>query len=90
MADERAFARDWGAMPVIVLSHDPSIANPGEDEASRRAREDFIKAGHDALAARSSRGQSIVVSHAGHYIQNDQPQAVIDAIRKVVDEVRGR
>jgi pimeloyl-ACP methyl ester carboxylesterase len=86
--DERAFARSWGEKPVIVLTHDFSIPNPGETESDRRTRGASVTAGHEALAARSKRGESIIVAHAGHYIQNDQPQAVIDAIRKVVSDVR--
>lgn len=84
MTDEHAFARQWGDRPAIVLTHDFSIPNPGEPDATRMARAALITAGHDALAARSSRGESIVVAHANHDIQNDQPQVVIDAIRKVV------
>jgi pimeloyl-ACP methyl ester carboxylesterase len=46
------------------------------------------KAAHDRLAALSERGVSVVVPHTGHYIQIDQPGAVIDAIRRVVAELR--
>jgi pimeloyl-ACP methyl ester carboxylesterase len=88
LTDERAFARSWGSRPVIVLTHDFSIPNPGEDEATRKARGALITAGHNALAARSSRSESVVAAHANHYIQNDKPQVIIDAISKVVLEVR--
>ena len=41
----------------------------------------------DELAALSSRGKRIVVEESGHFIQMDQPQIVIAAIREVFDQV---
>ena len=32
--------------------------------------------------------KQITDTHAGHYIQTEQPQLVIDAIKEVVDKVR--
>ncbi|MER2177773.1 MAG: hypothetical protein ABS955_08795, partial [Stenotrophomonas maltophilia] len=43
---------------------------------------------HAEQAALSSRGQQQIVSDAGHYIQIDQPDRVVDAVREVVDDVR--
>ena len=40
------------------------------------------------LAGYSSAGQSVAVPDSGHYIQLDQPQAVIDAVHSVVDRAR--
>jgi hypothetical protein len=48
------------------------------------------RAGHDRIAALSSRGEKTIVPGALHYIQIDRPQAVIDAIRRVVTELRSR
>jgi pimeloyl-ACP methyl ester carboxylesterase len=86
--EERPFARPWGDRPVIALTRDHFPAAPGQSEASCQANADHWKEGHDQLAARSSRGSSIVVANSNHYIQNDQPQAVAEAIRKVVMQVR--
>ena len=44
--------------------------------------------GHDELARRSTRGESIMIANSQHFIQLDQPEAVVAAIRKVVVEVR--
>jgi hypothetical protein len=41
------------------------------------------------IAGRSTRSAHTLVADAGHYIQNDQPQVVINAIREVVEMVRG-
>jgi pimeloyl-ACP methyl ester carboxylesterase len=86
--EETGAARPFGDKPVIVLT--ASIEPPGADydDAERKAWTIRWKAGHDALAARSTRGESIFVPDSGHYIQVEQPAAVIDAIRKVVLQVR--
>jgi pimeloyl-ACP methyl ester carboxylesterase len=75
--------RSWGNKPVIVLTAgaDPDLPNDKGYAA-------FWKSGHDRLAARSTRGESIVVPNAAHYIQLDQPAQVVAAIGKVVTEVR--
>jgi pimeloyl-ACP methyl ester carboxylesterase len=86
--EETKDARPFGDKPVIVLT--ASIDPPGAnyDEAEKKAWTVRWKAGHDGLAARSTRGESVFVPDSGHYIQVDQPAAVIDAIRKVVLQAR--
>jgi hypothetical protein len=44
--------------------------------------------GHAELAALSSRGVQRLVPDSGHYIQFDQPTAVIGAIKEVVSVAR--
>lgn len=57
--------------------------------ADRRAERDAEwKAGHDRLAARSTRGVSLMFPDFGHYIQLDQPDAVVSAIETVLRQVR--
>jgi len=41
------------------------------------------------LAGLSTRGKQVIATESGHYIQWDQPELVIDAVRDVMDEVRG-
>jgi len=52
-----------------------------------------FQAGADALsaelAALSPCGSRVAVRESGHYIEVEQLQAVIDAIRQVVEAVRG-
>jgi pimeloyl-ACP methyl ester carboxylesterase len=45
---------------------------------------------HWDMTGLSSHGRRRFVEGAGHTIQIDQPQAVIDAVAEVVDEVRSR
>lgn len=43
---------------------------------------------HEAWIAKVPGGKHIVVEQSGHFIQAEQPQVVIDAIRQVVDQAR--
>ena len=79
---------DFGSMPLIVLT-------AGKDEQTglpKRTRAAIAKAwkhNNDELAARSRRGKNVLVPGSHHYIQKERPGVVIDAVRQVVDEVRG-
>ena len=86
--EELAAARSFGNIPVIVLTRSLVDPDPEFSPAEEQAFYDYWKQSHDKLAARSTRGESIVVANSSHFIQNDQPQAVVDAIAKVVAEVR--
>jgi pimeloyl-ACP methyl ester carboxylesterase len=66
--------RPLGTVPLVVLS--ASTATPAA------LRE------HEADARLSARGAHVVVPHAGHWIQLDDPHAVADAIGRVVAMVR--
>ena len=81
-------ARSFGDLPLIVLT-----AGDGSTGFSLPAPQVAIldrlrMAGHDRIAALSSAGRNQVVPNTGHYIQFQQPQVVIAAIREVVDEAR--
>jgi pimeloyl-ACP methyl ester carboxylesterase len=86
--EEQRAARSFGDKPVIVLTAGIAPKQPDETDEEHRKNLAHWKAGHDRLAARSTRGQSIAVPNASHMIQTDQPQAVVDAVRKVVLAVR--
>lgn len=78
----------FGDKPLIVLTRGNQEGAPGVPPTSVAAMEAAWKAGHDRIAALSTRGVSVVVPHTGHYIQVEQPGAVIDAIRRVVTDLR--
>ena len=65
-------------VPVIVLSATTGVPPELRTEMTRLQREIATAAG----------GQHVEVPAAGHYIYRSQPQAVIDAIARVVDQVR--
>lgn len=81
---------DFQNMPLIVLTHSTAPYSTTMSEETNSAREAAWRAGHDRLASYSSAGQSIVVPDSGHYIQLDQPQAVIDAVHTVIEQARRR
>jgi hypothetical protein len=64
-------------------------AGPGisaEDAERYNAANDEMQAD---LATLSSKGKQIIAEESGHYIQVDQPELVIDAIREVVEAAKG-
>jgi pimeloyl-ACP methyl ester carboxylesterase len=80
-----------GDIPMIVLTAPDQI-----DSFAKLASADEIKTLKVVigelqadLAALSSNGKLIQVLESGHHIQVDQPQAVIDAIKDVVEVVEG-
>jgi hypothetical protein len=81
---------NFGDKPLIVLTRGKEIGNPGFTTEQSAATNRAWKAGHERLAALSTRGTDTVVPDSTHYIQYDQPQAVIDAVKRAVNEIRGR
>lgn len=72
-------APSLGDRPLIVLAAGQNMAQtPNWPEAQRR---------HAAL---STHGRLIVAEGSGHYVHWEQPALVIDAVRQVVEEARGR
>lgn len=82
--------RPWGDLPVIVLTRDRMEGDPWRTPQQGRAFFEQWRAGHAALSARAARGRHVVVENSGHFIQNDRPDAVIAAIREVIQAVRSR
>ncbi len=80
-ADEtRATRKDFGDMPLIVLTHSPYPKRDDETQEERYRRTLSWEGMHTRVAAMSTRGINIIVPDAGHYIQYDKPQVVIDAV----------
>jgi hypothetical protein len=78
----------FGDKPLIILTHsvvghDPELT-PAQDAVIFKGWND----GHDRLAALSIRGSNTVVPNSHHYIEIDQPGAVIAAVDKAIAEVR--
>lgn len=86
--EEAAAAHPFADMPLVVLTAGTAPVFAGESEKTQRLFWAGWKAGHDRLAKRSTRGESIVVAGATHFMEGDKPEQVVDAIRKVVGEVR--
>ncbi len=79
-----------GDLPLIVLSHGKAQHMPGlSAEVDREFEQTWLQMQCE-LAQQSSRGKRIVAEQSGHYIQLDQPELVISAIREVVETVQHR
>jgi pimeloyl-ACP methyl ester carboxylesterase len=63
-----------GAMPITVLS----AANSTPEQLEQR----------EAWARRSPRGQHIIARKSGHWIQLDEPELVVQAIREMIGLVK--
>jgi pimeloyl-ACP methyl ester carboxylesterase len=83
-------SHDFQDMPLIVLTRDIPPQDPSDSDETSQAREAALRTGHERLAGYSSAGRAEVVPNSGAYIQLDQPQAVIDAVRAVIDQARRR
>ncbi len=83
-ADAEEFG-SLGDVPLIALTH--SISEFGGDLRPRvaAALDSAWTGGQQQWAELSSQGRVLRVDRAGHFIQQDQPQAVIDAVQEVVD-----
>ena len=79
---------NFGNKPLIVLTQGNGDPIPAPTPAEQASLTAVWRAGHEALAHTSTRGINITVPNTGHFIQIDQPTAVIDAIRQVVLDVR--
>jgi pimeloyl-ACP methyl ester carboxylesterase len=79
---------DFGDLPLVVLTAGakPSYAS---QELFDRGHAVMVEL-HEDLAGLSSEGVHRVIPEASHYIHEDQPEAVIEAISKVVEAARDR
>jgi pimeloyl-ACP methyl ester carboxylesterase len=74
-----------GAVPLVALTH--SVSEYGADVRPRDAAalDSAWTAGQQRWAELSPQGRVQRVDLAGHFIQQDQPQVVVDTVREVVD-----
>jgi pimeloyl-ACP methyl ester carboxylesterase len=84
--DEAGAYRDLGARPLIVLTRGrPAADVPRADSA--KFEKIWLEMQKD-MATWSSRGTQRIVRDSSHYIPNDDPDAVIAAVREIVVDVR--
>ena len=77
-------------MPLFVLSRAKPVALPPNVPASfsQAAFETAWRQGQDQLASLLPDARHVIATKSDHYIQIEQPDLVIDAVRQVVDAVR--
>jgi pimeloyl-ACP methyl ester carboxylesterase len=74
-----------GSVPALLLFTEPEVRYQDPDPAVRAA---LIAAWYRAIDARYPNGRLEIVHASGHFIQDDQPELVIDRVRELVETVR--
>jgi pimeloyl-ACP methyl ester carboxylesterase len=85
---ERLAHREFGDLPVVVLSSESPPGEPIQNVKSPAEESQRWKDGQRKLAARSTRGEWREVPGSTQLMLSDQPQRIIEAIQKVVAEAR--
>lgn len=80
----RATRRDFGDMPIIVLTHAPRPAPEGTPQAVQDRRTMMWEKLHNDIAAMSTHGVNWIVPRSSHIINYDRPEIVIDAIEQAL------
>jgi pimeloyl-ACP methyl ester carboxylesterase len=85
-------AKPLGDLPLVVISRSPDNGTfegapllPAVTNAKLRQIWQELQS---ELVGLSSNSTHIIASHAGHSIQREEPELVVEAIRKLVDEAR--
>jgi pimeloyl-ACP methyl ester carboxylesterase len=81
----------FGAMPLIVLTRSPDTAPPpGAPPEGARVMEALAQELQANMTKLSTRSKQVVATKAGHFIQEDEPDLVVDSILDVVRQARER
>ncbi len=80
---------DLGDIPLVVLTAARRGASPLPADIAERMIQ-VIEDTQEELLSLSSNSTHIIAEESGHGIQQDQPDLVIYAIRRVVEDVSGR
>jgi len=87
-AAQTASAGFLGDLPLAVLSHDPD--KPSSEmppELAKSVNMEWEKM-QEEMAHLSTRGTQTIAKNSAHYIQNDRPDVVINAVHSIVDQAR--
>lgn len=86
---QAAAAHPLRPMPLVVLSRGQPLGAPAAElGVAPEAFEQAWAKTQDDLAALVPNARHIIAHQSGHYIQLQQPDLVIDAVRQVVEAVR--
>lgn len=89
-SERRARMSEWHAdIPLIVLT--AANAQPGGEGPLAYLAPKFEQIRQELqqdLVHRSAKGKQIIATRSGHFIQRDEPELVVSAIREVIDATR--
>lgn len=86
----RATRKDFGDMPIIVLTHSPYPRNKNWTQEVQDKHTLIWEDMHTQIAAMSTHGVNMIVPRSGHYVQYDRPEIVIDAVNQAVAIAKGQ
>jgi pimeloyl-ACP methyl ester carboxylesterase len=89
-SEQAAKLTSLGDMPLVVLSHSPTTFDWGLSADLNTKLEQVFQDSQVEQSKLSTNSSLVVATTAGHDIEVDEPQLVIDAILKVVEEARKR
>ena len=88
--------RSLGDLPLTVLSAGAAYDRASEAEVAAMGGPEIVAQiarihdeSQEKLARLSTQGKLIIAAESGHIIPVDQPEVVIDAIREMVEQLRG-
>lgn len=83
----KADAKDFGELPLVALTAG-KMSVPGMTPAQADSLHTEWVAMHKEIVARSRKGKWVLATESQHYIQRDQPDLVIDAVKTLVSDLR--
>ena len=87
---EAARAGPFGALPILIFSHDPgnvlSMKDPPREWAIRERLWDTMQ---EELRGLSTRSRRIVARGSGHGVQIDREELVVKEVVRLLDQIRG-
>lgn len=90
--ENRAAPMSLGDKPLIVLTAGPLplevLTSGGLSQEQARQLDELHSESQADLTQRSQNSEQIVAEDSGHYIHVEQPNLVIDAIRRVIEAAR--
>jgi pimeloyl-ACP methyl ester carboxylesterase len=78
----------FGNLPLIILTAGSSGLDPNFSDTENQQLNAVRKILQSELLGLSSASKQIIAEQSSHYIQSDQPDLVIDAIREILDDLR--
>jgi pimeloyl-ACP methyl ester carboxylesterase len=89
--EETVQSGPYGALPILVISHDPAVAlaraNSAQTAADAERAWDGMQEGMKKL---STRGRRIIAKGSTHFVLSDRPDLIEREVPAFVEEVSGR
>jgi pimeloyl-ACP methyl ester carboxylesterase len=78
----------YGALPILIFSHDPA-KDLATENASERMAEPVWNQMQEDLKKLSTRSRRIIARGSSHYVQNDRPDLIEKEVPLFIQQIRG-